>query len=183
MTRKDKTQLSHWNKLINTDCKVYKIGKHYIYPIFKNGSSSLNKIEKQVFFNEDIARCEDIHVLIRDPAIRFVSGVNEYTKQHNLDITEVMAEINDGKLMNRHFSPQWIWLLHLRKFYNGRVILRDFSNIKDYSNVRTKKEDIKITVDVPAEFVTADSHLKKHFDKPISLDVIIKECKNALSAA
>ena len=104
-------------------------------------------------------------------------------KQHNLDIKKVMSEINDGKLMNRHFSPQWIWLLHLRRFFNGRVILRDFKNIRDYSNVRTKKEDTKITVDVPVEFISADSHLIKHFDNPVSLDAIIKECRNALSAS
>jgi hypothetical protein len=181
MPRKDKSQLSHWNKLINTDCKVYKIGDHYVYPIFKNASSSLDQVQQQVFYNEEIANCEDIHVLIRDPAERFVSGVNEYTRQHNLDITEVIAEIKDGKLMDRHFSPQWIWLLHLRKFYNGTVILRAFENIKEYCDVHRNKEDTKTTVEVPTEFVNADSYLLKHFDHPVSLDEIVKECKNVLS--
>lgn len=181
--KKNKSQLTHWNTLLNTDCKVYRIGETYVYPIFKNASSSLGQVYDQVLLNQEIAQCDDIHVLIRDPADRFVAGVNSYSKLQNMEIEEAMQQINEGKLMDRHFSPQWIWLLHLRGFYNGKVTLRAFENITDYCKVQRNKSDSKTIVEVPSAFISTDQELVKYFEKSVSLDKIIKECKSVLSKA
>jgi len=183
MTGKNKSQLSHWNTLLNTDCKVYRIDKTHVYPIFKNASSSLGQVYDQVLLNKEIAQCDDIHVLIRDPADRFMSGVNSYTKLHNMEIDDAMQQIKEGKLMDRHFSPQWIWLLHLRGFYNGKVTLRAFENITDYCKVQLNKSDSKTPLEVPYAFISADLELVKYFEQSVSLDKIIKECKSVLSKA
>jgi hypothetical protein len=183
MTGKNKSHLSHWNTLLNTDCKVYRINGNYVYPIFKNASSSLHQVHDQVLHNEEITQCDDIHILIRDPADRFVSGINTYTKQQNMEIDEVMKQLKEGELMDRHFSPQWIWLLHLRRFYNGKVTLRAFEKITDYCKLHINKADNKTTVEVPSTFISTDLELIKYFEKSISLDKIIKECKSVLSKA
>ena len=83
MTEKNKLQLNHWNTLLNTECKVYRIGKNYVYPIFKNATTSLYQVHDEVLHNQEIAQCNNIHVLIRDPADRFVSGINTYIKKNS----------------------------------------------------------------------------------------------------
>ena len=85
--------------------------------------------------------------------------------------------------MDRHFSPQWIWLLHLRGFYNGKVTLRAFENITDYCKVQLNKSDSKTPLEVPYAFICADLELVKYFEQSVSLDKIIKECKSVLSKA
>ena len=181
MTGKNNTALGHWNTLLNTECTVYRIGKNHVYPIFKNASSSLKQVYNQVFRNQEIAQCDNIHVLIRDPADRFVAGINTYSKENNMEIYETMDQINEGRLMDRHFCPQWIWLLHLRKFYNGKVTLRALENITDYCDVHRNKADAKMPVEAPSTFITADLELTKYFEQSVSLDKIIKECKSVLS--
>ena len=56
--------LTHWNKLLNTDCTVIDIGPHTIYPIFKNGSSSLMSIADKTYTNKQIANCNNINILL-----------------------------------------------------------------------------------------------------------------------
>ena len=173
--------LSHWNKLFNTDCEVYKVGERYVYPIFRNGSSSLEKVCEKIIANEQLNECNNIHVLIRDPAERFESGINEYCKRiHDLDIKETLQKVTQGTLMDRHFSPQWTWLLHLYKFYKGNVTLRAFDDIGDYCDVHVNKFKDKTKVAAPKQFIEIDNRLTRYFDKTIELEELVKEFRNVL---
>ena len=98
-----------------------------------------------------------------------------------MEIYETMDQINEGRLMDRNFCPAWIWVLHLRKFYNGKVTLRALENITDYCDVHRNKADAKMPVEAPSTFITADLELTKYFEQSVSLDKIIKECKSVLS--
>jgi len=69
--------LKHWNELLTTDCIVINVGPHTIYPIFKNGSSSLMAVADKTYVNKQIANCNNIIILLRDPEERFVSGIND----------------------------------------------------------------------------------------------------------
>ena len=110
--------LKHWNKLLNTDCIVVDVGPHTVYPIFKNGSSSLMSVSNKTYVNKQISECKSIDIIIRDPETRFVSGLNENCQQNNLDVKDTWDLVYEDKLINRHFAPQWLWLLHLYKFYS-----------------------------------------------------------------
>ena len=46
--------LTHWNKLLTTDCEVVKIKNEYIYPIFKNGSTALRNNAEKVYKNNEL---------------------------------------------------------------------------------------------------------------------------------
>ena len=54
----------------------------FVYPIFKNGSSSLKQYAKRnkckMLFNEQVRRCETITTYIREPKERFIAGVHSY---------------------------------------------------------------------------------------------------------
>ena len=175
--------MRHWQKLLNTDCEVYQIGEYYVYPIFRNGSSSLEEECDNILTNDSIKYCDNIHVLIRDPVQRFQSGLNQYCKvYHDLDVLETFDKVKKGELIDRHFSPQWTWLLHLYKYYKGKVCLRDFDNLKDYTDIHVNPTTHEVTqVEAPDEFVAGDRELFKHFDQFKDLSEIIKEHINVLS--
>jgi len=174
--------LTHWNKLLTTDCTVIDVGPHTIYPIFKNGSTSLMGIADKVYINKQIANCNNINILLRDPEERFVSGINEYCKQNNLDVKDTWELVYDDKIINRHFAPQLLWLFHLYKFYQGKVILKPFETINDYCKVHMHKEGKKTDVALIKQFVEVDYELiENYLNKPILLEKLIRKYKNVLS--
>lgn len=126
--------------------------------------------------------CENVQILIRDPADRFVSGINAYCKQNNLVVEEIWSEVYKGNLIDRHFSPQYVWLLHLYKFYKGKVTLRNFEYIKKITSIRTKKNaPRKIKVPQIENFIEIDKKLLLLIDKPVYLKDIVQGYKNVLS--
>lgn len=172
--------LTHWNKLINTECVVIQIGNNIIYPIFKNASTNLFKICDKTFINEEINKFDLVTVFMRDPAERFTSGVNKYCNINNLDIKTTVDKIHDGVLVDRHFAPQWVWLLHLYRYYKKQVILKPMSAVKQVCKITNKKFD-KHPVLPPVEFIKTDQLILEHMEKIINLDFLIKECKLVLS--
>ena len=174
--------LKHWNDLLTTDCIVIDVGPHTIYPIFKNGSSSLMAVADKTYTNKQIANCNNIIILLKDPGERFVSGINQYCKVYNLDIRDTWELVFDNKIINRHFAPQWLWLFHLYKFYRGKVILKPFETINDYCNVHKNKEEKQTDVALIKQFVEVDYELiENHLNEPILLEKLIRKYKNVLS--
>ena len=174
--------LTHWNRLLNTACKVYELGDNFVYPIMRNGSSSLRSVAGRKYTNEEIHKCKDIVVFLRDPADRFVSGLNEYCRQNNVDLTQTWKSVKQGKFIDRHFSPQWIWLLHLSKFHKGKVSLKLVKDLITYCKVRlhqSKNNDTDVTL--LDDFVRADQELMKHVGQTIDLKTLVRKCKNVLS--
>ena len=174
--------LTHWNKLLNTDCIVVEVGPHTVYPIFRVGSTSLVAAADKKYTNEQIAKCKHIDILIRDPGERFVSGLNQYSRNNNLDVKETWELINKGQLHDRHFTPQYVWLLHLYKFYKGAVTLKPFRDIKKITNKHVNKDKSKkVAVALLRSFVEVDYQLMDHCGKTIQLGDLIKEHRHALS--
>ena len=120
--------------------------------------------------------------MIRDPGDRFVSGINEYCRQNNLNVEETWKLVDQNRLIDRHFAPQYMWLLHLYKFYKGAVTLKPFSHIKKITNIHKKKDKgKKVSVALLKSFVEVDYQLMDHCDKTIQLGDLIKEHINVLS--
>jgi hypothetical protein len=107
-------------------CEVIELAsQRYIYPIYKNGSGSITEYAKlsqyKTLFNEQIRRVELINVILRDPLSRFISGVNTYvfnTKRDNpnLDVSTILYFVEHYLFLNRHYAPQFFWLLNLARF-------------------------------------------------------------------
>ena len=174
--------LTQWNKLLNTDCTVVDIGPHTVYPIFRVGSTSLMIAANKTYVNSHIAKCKHIDVIIRDPSDRFVSGINEYCRQNNLNVEETWKLVDQNRLIDRHFAPQYMWLLHLYKFYKGAVTLKPFSHIKKITNMHKKKDKgKKVSVAPLKSFVEVDYQLMDHYNETIQLGELIKRYRHALS--
>ena len=173
--------LTHWNKLLNTDCIVIEVGQHTIYPIFRVGQSTLMSICDKQLVNEEIAKCKHIDVMIREPEVRFVSGVNEYCVQHNLDVKETWKLIDEGKVHDRHFTPQYVWLMHLYRYYKGNITILPFEHISKITDVHLHKSRSRVEVPVCEPYVEVDRHLLKYYNQTVALEEIILRYKNVLS--
>lgn len=175
------THWNNWNNLLNTDCVVVDVGPHTIYPIFRVGRSTLMSACDKKYVNEKIHGCNHIDIMIREPEARFVSGVNEYCRQNNLDVKSTWKLINEGKVLDRHFTPQYVWLLHLYKFYKGFVTIRPFEHISNITEVHMHKSQSKIDVPVIESLVAVDRHLTKYYNETVNIGYLIKRHKHALS--
>ena len=174
--------LKHWDRLLATDCRVLDVNNYTVYPIFRVGSTSLYAAADKKYENDDIRNCGHITVMIRDPRERFVSGLNEYSRINRMDINEVWRLVQQEKLIDRHFSPQYIWLLHLFKFYKGEITLRPFEFIKQITDVHKKNQkQPKKQIPVLRQYVEIDQRLMKHVGERLELKKIIEEHRHVLS--
>ena len=121
--------------LFPDDCEVVEIPLHdrYVYLIQKNGSSSLrlDSLEQKlrIFKNQDIRELHAIDVYLRDPVERDLSGVNTFV-QHlirdnpGMDRHTCQMMATRYRFLNRHYLPQWHWLVNLARFINHSCAIR-----------------------------------------------------------
>jgi hypothetical protein len=108
-------------------CEVIQVAsQQFVYPIFKCGRSSLTwKMESRgwTFVPEkDIDKINTpIRIFLREPRERFLSGINTYLQHlaaegNDLDQHTVLYFVNRYLFLNRHYAPQFFWLLNLARF-------------------------------------------------------------------
>lgn len=173
--------LTHWNKLLNTDCVVVQIKDRTVYPIFRVGYNTLMSVSDFKIVNEQIDQCDHIDVMIRDPDKRFVSGVNEYCRQNSLDIDETCSLIHQDKLHDRHFTPQFLWLVNLNRFYKGQITLRAFDYINTLTDQHINKSKFNKIIPVCEKFVAIDRELVEHYGETLPLNDLVRRYKHVLS--
>jgi hypothetical protein len=108
-------------------CEVIQVAsQQFVYPIFKCGRSSLTwKMESRGWTfvpEQDIDKIiTPIRIFLRDPRERFLSGINTYLQHleaegNDLDQHTVLYFVNRYLFLNRHYAPQFFWLLNLARF-------------------------------------------------------------------
>ena len=192
----------NWIDSTTADCEVIKFShKINIFPIFKNGRSSLtihadNK-NLPIIKNKEISALKNIIVYIRDPIERFISGVHTFFYLNQLKINkENLDKIDNFKIVDRHFLPQSFWLFHLYKFYQGDVILKNVKEVYDLVPLRegpwtrnpipwiklTKQQEEQIISLDYKKFTDVDYKIiNEHMDEKIQLSKIINKIKDAVS--
>jgi hypothetical protein len=97
-------------------------------------------------------------------------------------VTHTCSLINDGELHDRHFTPQYIWLLHLYKYYKGTITIRPFEYIRQITTAHANKSRKKTKIPICEKFVKVDRYLTKLYNQTVSLPEIVKRYKkNVLS--
>lgn len=185
--------------ILTADCEVIKFNDNqFFYPIFKNGSSSLKKYAEKnnllLLKNKEISNLKKITVFLRSPIERFVSGVYTFFYLTNKQLVDetTLKRIESFDITNRHFVPQYLWLLHLHKYFTGIVECRDVSELYDLIPNRngpwtgnpmlwkpiTQKEKDKILSIEHKKYVEADEKIiKKYINHSVKLEKLIKEFK------
>jgi len=150
--------LSRIDDIIFPDrCEVIEIesSQRYIYSIFKNGSSSLTEYAQaqqlKILFNEQIRKLSDINIIIRNPQERFISGFNTYvynTKQKNpqLDLDTIIYFAETYLFLNRHYAPQFSWLVNLTRYAdkNTKLHLLGMDSLKEFTPLDIKPNETQL---------------------------------------
>lgn len=117
------------------DCEVLELSPgRYIYPIYKNGSSTLHSLNLKRVTN--LKELKVIDVLIRNPYERFYSGVSTYLKNlgPTVDRNTALYFVKQYLFLNRHYCPQFHWLVNLRRFTDAKFRLVPFEAISDITD-------------------------------------------------
>jgi hypothetical protein len=144
------------NILFPNSCEVISLAsQHFVYPIMKNGSSSFYyqmqqglKPEWKILRNQEVKCIEaPLIVFLRNPKKRFISGVNTYL-QHldrdglKLDRNTVLWFIDNYLFLNRHYYPQFFWLVNLANHagVDVRLDLKSMSDISVYTDLNFRAD-------------------------------------------
>ena len=117
--------------LFPDQCHVYEVEPNrYVYPIFKNGSSSLIESTRLIDYTE-LKEVKTIEVFLREPFERYVSGVQTYLRQLPLeyDRTTVLSMISQFFFLNRHFTLQFHWLMNLARHSEAWIHIRSMDEL------------------------------------------------------
>ena len=136
-------------------CEVIEIeaSHRYIYPIFKNGSSSLLEHARQqnykILINEQIERAPIIDVILRDPLSRYISGTQTFVhdiKKENptLDVDTILYFAENYLFLNRHYAPQLSWLINLSQYADAKLRLHSMEALSTFTPLTwTPPKDIQ----------------------------------------
>jgi len=160
--------LSQLDRIIFPDrCEVIEVipSQQYVYPIFKNGSSSLYVTAKQnkwrIKLNEQIKQINQIDVILRNPQERLISGIDtfiQYTIRDNpnLDNNTVQWFALNYLHLDRHYCPQFVWLINLARYLNINAKL-NFLSMADINTITTLNKQ-----SVVSKLIIEDTQIKQN---------------------
>ena len=134
--------------------RIVNIKDTFVFPIFKNGKSSIEYYAKENngkwLINEQCKRADCITVFLRNPKERFISGVHSFIefekrKKQNLDYDTMLYAIENCEVINEHFLPQYFWLEKLSVYFFGKVVLKTVNDLYDFIPNRDTPGIPKIT--------------------------------------
>ena len=185
--------------VLTSDCELIEFhDKKFFYPIFKNGRSSLkiyaNRKKLRFLKNSEILNLKQVTVFLRPPKERFVSGVHTffYLTNTSHDYENILKKIESFDILDRHFVPQYVWLLHLHKYFKGTIEVRPVSELYNLipnrdgpwsDNPRpwtpiTQEEKDKILSIKHKKYIEIDEKIiKKYMNSSVELQQIIREFK------
>jgi hypothetical protein len=127
--------LSHLDCIIFPDrCEVIEVlpSQRYVYPIFKNGQSSLraetHKNNWRIYLNEQVKKINNIDIFLREPTERLASGISSFIQttirdNPDLDIHTVKWFAENYLHLNRHYAPQFSWIVNLARYTHSDCVL------------------------------------------------------------
>lgn len=135
--------LSQIDNIIFPDrCDILEIvpSQRYVYPIYKNGSNSLYNSGFRLMNHDEIKDIKIIDIYVRNPYDRFVTGVNSFLDYNqNLDQTTLLYFITNYLFLNRHFCPQFYWLVNLQRFTKAKIKINSIDLLSKTTNLTHNK--------------------------------------------
>jgi len=185
--------------ILTADCEVVKFNDgQFFYPIFKNGRSSLEIYAERnnlpLLKNNEISNLKKITVFLRSPEERFVSGVYTffYLTNNRLIDEDTLKKIESVDVIDRHFVPQYIWLLHLYKYFKGIVEFRSVKELYElipnrdgpwtgnpilWKSITQKEKDKILSIDHKKYIEVDEKIIKKYMNQSVKLGKLIREFK------
>ena len=167
--------LSQVDNIIFPDrCDVLEIvpSQRYVYPIYKNGSSSLYESGFRLVGHDELPNIDIVDIYVRNPYDRFATGVNTFL-QHNssLDRTTALYFIKNYLFLNRHFCPQFHWLVNLQRFTNAKIKINPIDTLSDITALRSNQSQDPL---LDEALKTEKLHFYLSIDKVLTEDLLGK---------
>lgn len=167
--------LSQLDNIIFPDrCDVLEIvpSQRYVYPIYKNGSSSLYNSGFRLLDHNELPNISIVDIYVRNPYDRFVTGVNTFLQHNkNLDQATVIHFINNYLFLNRHFCPQFHWLVNLQRFTDAKIRINSIDTLSDITALKANQSQDPLL----DECLSTDKlHFYLSIDKVLTEDLIGK---------
>jgi hypothetical protein len=90
-----------------------------------------------------------IEVFLREPSVRFISGVNTFITETlilepNLDPKTILYFAENYLFLDRHFLPQFHWLIQLARYADPNVILylRDIAELSELTTAKENQQEV-----------------------------------------
>jgi hypothetical protein len=167
--------LSQLDNIIFPDrCDVLEIvpSQRYVYPIYKNGSSSLYESGFRLMEHDELRNIPVVDIYVRDPYDRFVTGVNTFLQHNNnLDRATVLHFIRNYLFLNRHFCPQLHWLVNLQRFTNAKIRINPISALSDITALKVNQSQDTL---LDEALSTENLHFYLSIDKVLTEDLLGK---------
>ena len=137
-------------------CEVLEIvpSQRYIYPIYKNGSSSIAEYARQqgykTLLNQQTSKIDIIDVVLRNPLERYISGIKTFVytiKAENptLDAQTILWFAENYLFLNRHYAPQLSWLVNLNRYTSAKLKFYGMDQLSEFTPLNIKPfEDITL---------------------------------------
>lgn len=171
--------LSQLDNIIFPDrCDILEIvpSQRYVYPIYKNASTSLYNSGFRLLEDDEIKNLKVVDIFVRDPYQRYISGIDTFLRHNkNLDVHTALHFVTNYLFLNNHFCPQFHWLVNLQRFTTAKIRINSITEIENVTNVKINPIDWFPT-DHPNQDLIKQSvkHLEKiHFY--LSIDKVLTE--------
>lgn len=183
-------------------CEVIQVAsQQFVYPIFKCGRSSLTwKMASRgwtLVAEKDIANIDTpIRIFVRDPRERFLSGINTYLQHldaegNDLDQHTVLYFVNRYLFLNRHYAPQFFWLLNLARFarpdtlvtFSSMLEIGQLTPFNSRAGVEPLTNELEKKIDsfdwtAVELYHTLDQVLIDHIGKTITIHELLSHVQN-----
>ena len=141
--------------LFPDECEILEVAKNrYVYPIHKNGSTSLHNSGFRKLAQSEIGKLDIIEVFVRDPIERYVSGVSKFINDSDFDYYTVLHFVENYLFLNNHYAPQFYWLLNLQRFTQAKILLRPVSDLQTVTHLHDNQSEKNklVTINDKVEF-------------------------------
>lgn len=125
--------LSYLDPILFPDqCQILEIEPdRFVYPIFKNGSSSLGATGAPAINYFKMREIRTVEIFLRDPFERYVSGVQTYLNNigPEYDRDTMLTVIGQFLFLNRHFALQFHWIVNLQRYTDAWMHFRPMTEL------------------------------------------------------
>lgn len=143
--------LSQLDNIIFPDrCEVLEVApQRFVYPIYKNGYSSLSNSGFKILPVTKLPQLDTVEIFVRNPIERFFSGLSTWLEHNDhLDRNTMLFMAGHHLFINRHYAPQFHWLVNLRRFTTAKIKINSIEDLSTVTNLRLNESRNKVHYDI-----------------------------------
>lgn len=143
--------LSQLDNIIFPDrCEVLEVApQRFVYPIYKNGYSSLSNSGFRTLAMTELPALDTVEIFVREPVERFFSGLSSYIEYNShLDKDTLLFMAGNHLFINRHYAPQFHWLVNLRRFTQAKIKINPIDLLSTVTNLKLNENKNKVMYDI-----------------------------------